>query len=139
MQQSFNEGKVQPGIIVIRTYEYININQLAMKIQTGCMGESIVLLFASYHVFNLSFNESFSLINKSFINSFLVAMMETNNKYFLEEKKSFKICSSQYIAVNKILPIYEISNVGINFNFNKPMKVEWFKPWFTKYTNSLLR
>lgn len=97
LQQSFNDGMVQPGIVVIGTHRFIKIDQLAIKIQTGCMAESIALLFASYYVFNLTFDDSLSMIY-----SFLVAMMEINNDSTSQKKKKVSRSVVLNNAVNKI-------------------------------------
>jgi hypothetical protein len=53
---------IQPGLIVIGDRRYIKADLIPIKISTSSAAESISILFAVYHIFNLSFPEHLNLV-----------------------------------------------------------------------------
>ena len=62
LQQAESDGMIQPGLIVIGDRRYIKADLIPIKIPTASAAESIAILFAVYHIFNLSFPDELNLV-----------------------------------------------------------------------------
>lgn len=77
---------IQPGLIVIGNRRYIKADLIPIKINTPSAAESIAILFAVYHIFNLIFPDNLNLVY-----IFLQNMMEYGKeKEALPNKKKRK-------------------------------------------------
>lgn len=81
---------IQPGLIVIGNRRYIKADLIPIKINTPSAAESIAILFAVYHIFNLIFPDNLNLVY-----IFLQNMMEYGReKEALPNNKKKKTCKS---------------------------------------------
>ncbi|KAK4024625.1 hypothetical protein OUZ56_010048 [Daphnia magna] len=62
LRQAETDGMIQPGLIVIGDRRYLKADLVPIKIPSSSAADSIAILFAMYHVFNLSFPEHLNLV-----------------------------------------------------------------------------
>ncbi|XP_045035077.1 uncharacterized protein LOC123475913 [Daphnia magna] len=90
LQRCETNGMIQPGLIVIGNRRYIKADLIPIKINTPSAAESIAILFAVYHIFNLIFPDNLNLVY-----IFLQNMMEHGReKEALPNNKKKKTCKS---------------------------------------------
>lgn len=87
---------IQPGLIVIGDRRYIKADLIPIKISTSSAAESISILFAVYHIFNLSFPEHLNLMY-----NFLQNMVNFVEKETSQPPNKKKKSSSKSLVVNE--------------------------------------
>ncbi|XP_046639200.1 uncharacterized protein LOC124320375 [Daphnia pulicaria] len=96
LQQAESDGMIQPGLIVIGDRRYIKADLIPIKISTSSAAESISILFAVYHIFNLSFPEHLNLVY-----NFLQNMVNFVEKETSQPPNKKKKSSSKSLVVNE--------------------------------------
>nr|CAH0108538.1 unnamed protein product [Daphnia galeata] len=90
LQQAESDGMIQPGLIVIGDRRYIKADLIPIKISTSSAAESISILFAVYHIFNLNFPEHLNLVYNFLQNMVNFVEKETSQPPNKKKKSSSK-------------------------------------------------
>lgn len=88
---------IQPGLVVIGDRRYVKADLIPIKITSSSAADSISIVFALFHVFNLSFPEHLNLVY-----NFLQNVVDFERDSDASEPSKKKKRSSKSLVVNDL-------------------------------------